>query len=241
MMRSVLSCYGIIGAMDTEIQLIREKMDFCRTNSLYGLTFYQGRINGHDVVLAKCGIGKVNAARCAQILIDRSNPDFLINTGVAGGIGPDLMLGDLILSTDLVQHDFCMSALGCVDGCQTLEGPKDKPTLFRADEALLDRFEKIAREMTGEGAVHRGRIASGDTFIADRKSKESIYESFGALACEMEGAAIAQVAQAAGVPFLVVRAISDLADGSASESFASFEQRAAHLSADMLLKFLENA
>ena len=202
------SCYGIIGAMDTEIQILREQMDRCRTNSLYGLTFYQGRIGCHDVVLAKCGIGKVNAARCAQILIDRSNPDYLINTGVAGGVGPDLKLGDMVLSTDLVQHDFRMAALGCVDGCQTLDGPKDKPTLFQADEALLTRFEKIAQETAGENAIHRGRIA--------------------------------QVAQAAGVPFLVVRAISDLADGSASESYAAFERHAAHLSASMLLKFLEN-
>ena len=205
-MNHYMSCYGIIGAMDTEIRMIRERMDRCRTNSLYGLTFYQGRIGTHDVVLAKCGVGKVNAARC----------------------------------TDLVQHDFRMAALGCVDGCLTLEGPKDEPTLFHADEGLLIRFEKVAQETAGEAAIHRGRIASGDTFVADKASKEKIYESFGALACEMEGAAIAQVAQAAQVPFLVVRAISDLADGSASESFAAFERHAASMSASMLLKFLEN-
>lgn len=240
-MNHYMSSYGIIGAMDTEIQMIRERMDRCRTNSLYGLTFYQGRIDSHDVILAKCGIGKVNAARCAQMLIDRSNPDFLINTGVAGGVGPDLKIGDMVLSTDLVQHDFRMNALGCVDGCLTLEGPKDKPTLFVADETLLVRFEKIAKEMAGEGAIHRGRIASGDTFVADRETKMRLYETYGALACEMEGAAIAQVAQAAGVPFLVVRAISDLADGSASESYGAFERHAAHLSAQMLLSFMESA
>ena len=239
-MNRFMSCYGIIGAMDTEIRMIREKMDRCRTNSLYGLTFYQGKIGSIDVVLAKCGVGKVNAARCAQILIDRSNPDYLINTGVAGGLGPDLRIGDIVLSTDLVQHDFRMNALGCVDGCQTLEGPKDKPTLFYADEALLQRFEKVAKETAGESAIHRGCIASGDTFVAERESKVKIFESFGALACEMEGGAIAQVAQAADVPFLVVRAISDLADGSASESYAAFERHAAELSARMLLKFLEN-
>ena len=240
-MNRILSCYGIIGAMDTEIQMIREQMDYCRINSLYGLTFYQGRIGSMDVVLAKCGIGKVNAARCAQILIDRSNPDYLINTGVAGGVGPGLKVGDMVLSTDLVQHDFRMNALGCVDGCLTLEGPKDKPTLFHADEALLTRIEKVAKETAGETAIHRGRIASGDTFVADQAAQQKIYETFGALASEMEGAAIAQVAQAAGIPFLVVRAISDLADGSAPESYAAFERHAAHLSASMLLKFLENA
>ena len=240
-MNRMLACYGIIGAMDTEIQLLREQMDYCRTNSLYGLTFHQGRIGGMDVVVAKCGIGKVNAARCAQILIDRSNPDYLINTGVAGGVGPGLKVGDIVLSTELVQHDFNMSALGCVDGCLTLEGPKDEPTLFHADGALLGRFEKVARETAGESAIHRGRIASGDTFVADRLEQRRIYEDFGALACEMEGAAIAQVAQAAGIPFLVVRAISDLADGSAYKSYAAFERHAAQLSASMLLKFLENA
>ena len=240
-MNRMMACYGIIGAMDTEIRMIREKMAHCRTNSLYGLTFYQGRIGAMDVVLAKCGVGKVNAARCAQILIDRSNPDYLINTGVAGGVGPGLQVGDMVLSTDLVQHDFRMNALGCVDGCMTLEGPKDKVTMFHADEGLLERFEKVAKEVAGDSAIHRGRIASGDTFVADREMKEQIYETFGALACEMEGAAVAQVAQAAGVPFLVMRAISDLADGSASESYAAFEQEAAHLSASMLLKVLENA
>ena len=239
-MHHILSCYGIIGAMDTEIQIIREKMDRCRTNSLYGLTFYQGKIGSFDVVLAKCGIGKVNAARCAQILIDRSNPDYLINTGVAGGVGPNLKVGDIVLSTDLVQHDVRMDALGCVDGCLSLDGSKDMPTLFHADEALLTRFEKVAKETAGEAAIHRGRIATGDTFIADRESKKKIYDTFGALACEMEGGAIAHVAQAAGVPFLVVRAISDLADGSASESYAAFERHAAQQSAQMLLRFLEN-
>ncbi|MBR3136486.1 MAG: 5'-methylthioadenosine/adenosylhomocysteine nucleosidase [Clostridia bacterium] len=233
--------YGIIGAMDSEIQMIRGQMDYCRTNPLYGLTFYQGRIGSHDVILAKCGIGKVNAARCAQILIDRSKPDYLINTGVAGGVGPELKLGDMVLSTDLVQHDFRMAALGCVDGCLTLDGPKDKPTLFPADQDLLDRFEAVARAIAGESAIHRGRICTGDTFVADQETKKRLFETYGALACEMEGGAIAQVAQAAYVPFLVVRAISDLADGSASESYAAFERHAAHLSATMLLKFLEDA
>jgi adenosylhomocysteine nucleosidase len=146
-----------------------------------------------------------------------------------------------MLSTDLIQHDFSMNALGCVDGCLTLEGPQDEPTLFHADEAFLTGFEKVAKETAGEGAIHRGRIATGDTFVADRESKQRICDSFGALACEMEGAAIAQVAQAARVPFLVIRAISDLADGSASESYANFERHAAELSARMLLRFLENA
>lgn len=233
--------YGIIGAMDTEIQMIRERMDYCRNNSLYGLTFYEGRIGSHDVILAKCGIGKVNAARCAQILIDRSQPDYLINTGVAGGVGPDLKLGDMVLSTDLVQHDFDMTCLGCVIGCQQLDKDKDKPTRFFADESLLNSFEAAARETAGEIAIHRGPIATGDTFVADRAAKEHIFKTFGALACEMEGGAIAQVAQAAHVPFLVVRAISDLADGSASESYAVFERHAAALSARTLLKFLEKA
>ena len=104
----------------------------------------------------------------------------------------------------------------------------------------MSRFEKVAKETAGEGAIHRGPIATGDTFVADHDSKRRIHDTFGALACEMEGAAIAQVAQAAHVPFLVVRAISDLADGSASESYANFERHAAELSAQMLLKFLEN-
>ena len=233
--------YGIIGAMDTEIQMILGRMDRCRTNSLYGLKIYQGCIGDAEVVVAKCGIGKVNAARCAQILIDRSKPDYLINTGVAGGIDPRLRIGDMVLSTHLVQHDFDMTCLGCVVGCQELDEDRTKPTLFHADEGLLDSFEAVARETAGEIAIHRGPIASGDTFVADRRTKEHLFETFGAYACEMEGGAIAQVAQAARVPFLVVRAISDLADGSASESYASFERHAAELSARMLLKFLENA
>ena len=232
---------GIIGAMDIETQGLIQKMTDTHTEEISGTVYTVGRLGNHDCVVAKCGIGKVNAARCAQILIDRSNPDYLINTGVAGGVCPGLKVGDMVLSTELVQHDFCMKALGCVDGCQTLEGPKDQPTWFHADEGLLTRFERVAQEMAGENAIHRGRIASGDTFVADRDAQKRIYETFDALACEMEGAAIAQVAQAANVPFLVVRAISDLADGSAPESYAAFEKHAAQLSASMLLKFLENA
>ena len=233
--------YGIIGAMESEIQAILEKMTRPRANPLYELTFYQGKVGDVDVVLARCGIGKVNAARCAQILIDRSNPDYLINTGVAGSIGPGLKVGDMVLSTDLVQHDFVMEALGCVPGCQRLDGPKDKPTLFQADKGLLDRFEKAVRETADTVTIYRGRIATGDTFVADRETKDRIYATFGALACEMEGGAIAQVAQAAHVPFLVVRSISDNADGSASESYATFERHAAQISARTLLRFLETA
>ena len=133
-----------------------------------------------------------------------------------------------------------MTCLGCVMGCQKLDGDRDKPTLFHADKSLLDDFEAAAKEIAGESAIHRGPIATGDTFVADRATKERIFETFGAFACEMEGGAIAQVAQAARVPFLVVRAISDLADGSAYDSYASFERHAAELSARMLLKFLEN-
>ena len=232
---------GIICAQKIEVDGLKAVMEDPESFVKAGLEFVSGKIFEQDVVLLECGVGKVNAARCAQILIDRSNPDYLINTGVAGGIGPDLKIGDIVLSTDLIQHDFSMNALGCVDGCLTLEGPKDEPTLFHADEALLTGFEKVAKETAGEGAIHRGRIATGDTFVADRESKQRIYDSFGALACEMEGAAIAQVAQAARVPFLVIRAISDLADGSASESYANFERHAAELSARMLLRFLENA
>lgn len=220
---------GVIGAMDSEIRRLLEKMGECQTQQRYGLCFYLGTLAGQRLVLVKSGIGKVMAARCAQILIDCYQPDYLVNTGVAGGLSERLRVGDIVLGAELVQHDFDVTAFGYARGNLCDREHENEPTYFRSDAHLME----LARQ-TGEGRILPGRIATGDVFVSSRAAKRAITDAFAADAAEMEGAAIAQVAESCGVPFLVIRAISDLADGSAAESFDQFEQQTADRSAELL-------
>ena len=225
-----MTTYGIIGAMDSEIQMIRGQMDYCRTNPLYGLTFYQGRIGSHDVILAKCGIGKVNAARCAQILIDRSKPDYLINTGVAGSLDANIDIGDIVVSTDALQHDMDVRGLGYEKGVI----PQLDESIFKADTALVEKAVDSCKKTCPEISVFTGRVVSGDQFISDRNVKNEIAEQFNGLCCEMEGAAIAHAAYLNKLPFVVIRAISDKADDSADMDYPTFERKAAEHSAKLV-------
>lgn len=227
---------GVIGAMDSEIKRLLEKMGACRTDERYGLRFYVGELAGQTLVLVKSGVGKVMAARCAQMLIDAYQPDYLINTGVAGGLSAHLRVGDIVLGAELLQHDFDITAFGYAKGNVNDDAHKDEVTLFRADETLLRLAQQAG---AGEHRVLCGRIATGDVFVSSLEAKNAITRQFAADAAEMEGAAIAQVAAACGVPFLVIRAISDLADGSAAASFDTFEQQTADVSARLLEKLAQ--
>lgn len=227
---------GVIGAMESEIKRLLAKMGDCQVDERYGLRFYVGELAGQRLVLVKSGVGKVMAARCAQMLIDFYAPDYLVNTGVAGGLSAHLRVGDIVLGAELLQHDFDITAFGYAKGNVNDDEHKSDATLFCADETLL----RLAQEAgAGEHRVLRGRIATGDVFVAGKEAKAAITAQFAADAAEMEGAAIAQVAEACGVPFLVIRAISDLADGSATESFDTFEQQTADVSAQLLEKLAE--
>ena len=229
--------WGIIGAMEEEISLLTAAMENTVMHTVGGRTYYEGTIEGHAVALTKCGTGKVFAAMAAQILIDRFAATKLINIGVAGGIGSGLHVGDMVLSTDAVQHDFDMSALGYVRG-RNMDVSDDptEPTRYAADEELRVQFKAAAQKtLPADCGLLEGTIVSGDQFIGDAETKKSLHELFGGMACEMEGAARAQVAGCQGVPFLIVRSISELADGGAKISYRETMQQAADRATAALL------
>ena len=213
---------GIIGAMEEEVTLLKESMNVVTTRNVIGCDFFVGSVEGssHNIVLVRSGIGKVNAALCAQVLIDIFAVDSVINVGVAGAIDRTLKVGDIVISSDAIQHDFDTSALGDEPGYIS----RMDTSIFAADINLIDAATDAVEEL---GLVPNiGRIASGDQFIADLDSKHRIQTLFNPLCCEMEGAAIAQVCYFNHIPFLIVRAISDKADDSASMDYPEFERQA---------------
>lgn len=224
---------AIIGAMDSEVENLLSDIRTAQT-TIAGISFYSGTKNGKNLIIAKSGIGKVNAARCAQILIDRFEPNYIINSGIAGGIDSSLEVGDIVIGAELVQHDFDVTAFGHVKGYLCTGERDDKPTVFASDKRLVELLKKAIEEADTKGKVLVGRIASGDVFVSDSQVKQSIYHDFRASAAEMEGAAIAQTAAYAGVPFVVLRVISDCADGAAAESFEVFEKQTAALSGTII-------
>ena len=221
---------GIIGAMDSELETMLVAMTEKKQETLYGLAFTTGTLDGCAVVLVKAGIGKVNAARCTQLLIDRFSPSAIVNTGIS--------VGDVVVATGVLQHDFDVTAFGHAKGYLCTGGDDTAATVFPADEALSGCFAAAAQAILGEGHVHRGLIATGDQFISGAEHKSALYSEFRAMAAEMEGGAIAQVAAMDGVPFAVIRSISDLADGTAADSFDTFEKHAADASAAALRQAL---
>lgn len=215
--------FGIIGAMDDEIASLTEAMTEPQIRNVAGMDFYEGTLDGADVVIVKCGVGKVNAASCAQILIDVFEVDRIINTGVAGSLDAQIDIGDIVVSTEAVQHDLDVTALGFARG----EIPYTDTSVFPADEAMRNSAVDAVGVVAPEIHVYEGRVCSGDQFIASHEQKESILAAVGGICCEMEGAAIAQVCYQNGTPFVVIRAISDKADDSEEMSYVEFEQAAA--------------
>ncbi|MCH5199120.1 MAG: 5'-methylthioadenosine/adenosylhomocysteine nucleosidase [Oscillospiraceae bacterium] len=230
---------GIIGAMDSEVEHILSFLKGSRREKLFGLDFFISNVNTADIVLVKCGVGKVNAARCAQLLIDRFGAGALINTGIAGGVSPQMEVGDVVVATELCQHDFDITAFGHVKGYMSTGADDRYPTFFAADPVLSDNLFECAKKSVDENRIKRGRIASGDVFVSSAQQKKEIFDNFGAFCAEMEGAAIAQAAEYSGVPFAVLRVISDRADGKAAESFEKFEAQTAALSSEIIKSFIE--
>lgn len=226
--------FGVIGAMDSEVETLRAKLEETETLDYAGLTFYSGTLGRNRMVLVKSGVGKVNAARCAQIVIDKYTPDYVVNTGIAGGVGEGLAVGDVVIGTELCQHDFDLTPFGYPKGCLGSGNDVESVTLFRSDPALAEAFRRAAETVIPARRVKTGRIATGDVFVAAAEKKRELSLVFGAQCAEMEGCAIAQTAAYAGIPFVVVRAISDLADGTAPGSFDAFEQETADLSAAVI-------
>lgn len=220
----------IIGAMRGEIVDLQRAMEHGETREYAGFSFTEGTIEGLGCVVVRSGIGKVNAALCTQIAINLFHVDAVVNTGVAGSLSAEININDLVIGTDCVQHDV---------ECGSLDYPKGQiPELstfaFAADDVLRSVTTTVAREVVGPDAVHEGRIASGDQFISDADTKKFLVQEFGALCCEMEAAAIAHTCYINEVPFVVVRAISDKADGSAHVDYPLFERQAAQTSASVV-------
>jgi len=226
--------FGIIGAMEEEISTLKSKMEIIETKVAAGCEFLKGRLDERDVVLVKCGIGKVNAAICTQALIDSFRVSCVINTGVAGSMDDSVRVCDVVVSTDLVQHDFDTSAFGD-DVIGSI--PRLGMRFFKADGRLIN----AAYYTKAKGLkLHIGRVATGDQFIADKESKDKIKALFSPLCVEMEGAAIAHACYLNKVPFVVIRSISDNSDGNADMSFENFVHIAAKNSSLIVEEILRN-
>ena len=221
----------IIGAMDCEVEKLKTILNNVKETTQGILTVYQGEAYGKNIIIAKSGVGKVCAAVCTQLLTDKFNPDCIINTGVAGGLGKGMQILDIVLADKLVQHDFDASAIGYAKGYICNNVNPDKPTYFYADKELINKFKQAVSEEMPNLRYHEGVIASGDMFIGTSEKKKEINTMFGAIAVEMEGAAIAHAATLNGVPFLVIRSLCDLADEKAGKGHAFKEREAADISA----------
>lgn len=224
---------GIIGAMDDEVAGLISRLEGAAQETFLGIKFYTGTIASVSVIIAKCGVGKVFAAMCASAMIMRYSPRIIVNTGVGGALCTSLCKGDIVVAERLVQHDMDTSAIGDPKG---LVSGINK-IFFDADSAAVTTLLDAARALSIP--AKRGVIATGDIFVADGALKERIVADFSASVCEMEGGAIAQVCYTAGVPFTVVRAISDGADGDAPMDFPTFVKAAAKNSQALVLALLK--
>ncbi|ADU31512.1 5'-methylthioadenosine/adenosylhomocysteine nucleosidase [Evansella cellulosilytica] len=223
---------GIIGAMKEEVQYFKESINEQKSKKIGSFTFFSGVWEEHEVVITQCGVGKVNAAMTTQILIDIFQSEKIIFTGVAGEILESLNVGDIVISTICQEHDIDASPLGFKRGTIPMH---DGPSAFKADPELVDKAYEASMETVNKGIqVIKGKIVSGDQFIANREDVKELSELFDAACVEMEGAAVAHVASFNQVPFVVVRAISDKANGEAADSFESFVEEVAKLSAEII-------
>lgn len=214
---------GIIGAMELEVNQLKQKMTLANTKKKAGMEFFEGTLNGCQVVIVRSGIGKVNAALCTQILADDFQITHVINTGVAGSLNATLDIGDILVSTEALEHDFDVSALGYDLGVI----PQMDCSIFKADETLQKLAIEACKKVNPDINVLSGRVVSGDQFIAGKEIKNKLVTVFQGDCAEMEGASIAHGAYLNNLPFVVLRAISDKADDSAEMDYPTFEIAAA--------------
>lgn len=225
---------AIIGAMEEEVTILRGQLENLQQETVAGCEYNLGTLNGLDVILLKSGIGKVNAAMSTAILLEKFQPDVVINTGSAGGFSPELNVGDIVVSTEVRHHDVDVTAFGYEYG----QVPQ-LPAAFKADDKLVEVTLKAA-ESINDVAVAKGLIATGDSFMNDPIRVEFVRGKFQDLqAVEMEAAAIAQVAHQFNVPFVVIRALSDIAGKESNVSFENFLEKAAHHSSQLVVKMVE--
>ena len=231
-----MNTIAIIGAMPSELADIRAILGKGEIKHISGFDFYINDRNGKTVINACCGIAKVNAALCAQVMIDNFHPDCIINTGIAGSLNADINIGDIVLSEDALQHDVDAVAFGY----DVSVIPRMETSLFRADQRLIDIAKSACEDNIKDINVYVGRIVSGDQFISDKDKKDYLIKTFNGDCTEMEGAAIAHAAYLNNIPFLIIRAISDKADDSAHMDYPEFEKKAINNSVILLKAMIEN-
>lgn len=224
---------ALMGAMDEEIKLLLQETENARSRKTAGITYTEGVFRGQDVVICRCGVGKVNAAAAAQIFASEFRVRALIFTGVAGALHPELEIGDIVVSSESMQHDMDAAPLGFAPG----EIPFQKESVFPADEQLIALAEQAC--LAAQAAFRTGRVLSGDRFIADRDEVERLRRDFNGLCTEMEGAAVAQVCRMNELPYIVIRSMSDRANGEAPDSFTEFTKASSARSFAIVAGMLE--
>ncbi len=217
-----MSVIGIIGAMEEEVAALKEKMELSEVYRKASMEFYKGTLQGKEVVVVRSGIGKVNAGLCTQILADVFQVDYVMNTGIAGSLDARIDIGDIVISTEAVQHDMDATQFGYPLG----QIPRMETLAFPADKKMVQIARESCEKVNPEIKVFEGRVVTGDQFVASKVVKERIKANFDGLCTEMEGAAIAQAAWLNQIPFVIIRAISDKADDSAEMDYPTFERQA---------------
>ncbi len=228
-----MKIYGIIAAMQEEMQEIKKIMTEIEEKEVYELTFFKGKINNKNIVLVESGVGKVNAARTTQILIDNFKVEAIINVGSAGCANNELEIGDIVIGKKLVQHDFDITAFGHPKGFISNVGEN-----VESDSELIRKMEQtISKLQDKEFKIKVGTIASGDIFCTEKTMKDKIRTKFNADAIEMEGSAIAQVCKLDNIPFIVIRSISDNPNGNNNITFEQFLEKASKRCAQIIEEF----
>ncbi len=230
-----MSKIAIIGAMDLEVDTLKSQLHLEREITKANMTFCEGTLNGASVVIVKCGIGKVNAGICVQILADLFEVTHVINTGVAGSLNADLDIGDILVSTDAVYHDFDTTVFGYAPG----QVPGTRSAAFTADPVMVNLAVESCQAVCPDITCRMGRVVTGDQFISSKDVKERLIRDFGGFCTEMEGGAIAHASFLNNLPFVIIRAISDKADDSAEMDYPSFERAAAEHSAKLVADFVQ--
>ena len=220
--------------MEVEVATLKSNMTVKNTVKKASMEFYEGTIGNTEVVVVRSGIGKVNAGICVQILVDLFNVTHVINTGIAGSLNADINIGDIVLSTDACYHDVDITVFGYKKG----EIPQIGAATFEADKELREKAKASIKKAAPDIGVFEGRVCSGDQFISSAEVKDAIIKEHGGLCTEMEGAAIAQASYLNNTPFLIIRAISDKADGGAEVDYPTFEAKAAKDCAAIVMEII---
>ncbi len=221
---------GIIGAMQVEIDLLIARMKTYEEFTIAGFPFYTGTLFGKNIVLTRCGVGKVNSAACTQVLIDRFNVECIINTGIAGSLKSEIKILDLVISSDVTHHDVRKAQM------KNLFPFKES---FIANNSLVELAKKACEMLDVKPNYHFGRIVSGEGFVSDTRLKDKLINDYSPACVEMEGSAIGHVAFINNIPFLILRCISDQADEDAAMLYEHFEELAANQSAAVVLEMIK--